>query len=75
MSGQWLIVAFTLLHDLLSLAQNTSYFKNEIFVVLSKGLAVGDSLYEGQEGNPIPIFTISQPSSDNTHFLCPIPLK
>lgn len=75
MTGQWRIVAFMLLHDILSLAQNTSYFKNGIFVLLSKGLVVGDLLYERRDGNPLPIFTISQPGSDNARFPRPIPLK
>lgn len=74
MSGQWLI-DFMLLHDILSIAQNASYFKNRIFVTLSRGLAVRDLLYEGRDGNPLPIFTISQPSSDNSGFPCPVPLK
>lgn len=50
-----------MLLDILSLALNTSYFKKGIFVPLCKGLAVGDLLCEGRDGNPLPIFAITHP--------------
>ena len=64
-----------MLLDILSLALNTSYFKKGIFVPLSKGLAVGDLLCEGRDGNPLPIFAITQPGSANAGFAHPTPLK